>query len=171
LSYSPMSISRAFDQIETNGMGKLHRAGRERVVTFNANRLELWHQIAPFLHSPVAHERRLLQEDLVDVPCVLAGESALARYTTLIDPPEKIYAISPGAWAKLKAGIEEIPVADEFSCILQVWRYDPGILESSGVVDPYSLWLSMKHTADDRLQIALDKLQDKEADWQISSAG
>jgi DNA-binding MarR family transcriptional regulator len=162
LSYSPMTISRALDQVDAQELGKTQRIGRERVVAFNPNRQELWREIRGFLDSPVAREVRVLRRQLEGVEHVLAGETALARYTTLVEPQEKIFAVSPGTWQELKRNTEAIPVPDDTTCILQLWRYDPGILQTDGITDPFSLWLSMRSSADERLQIALDQLLDKD---------
>jgi hypothetical protein len=168
LSYSPMTISRVLDQVDAQELGRTKQVGRERVVAFNSNRQELWRRIRGCLDSPVAREVRVLRQQLDGVEHILAGETALARYTTLAEPPEQILAVSPGTWRKLRRVTEAIPVPDDTTCILQLWRYDPGILQTDGVADPYSLWLSMKNTADERLQIALDQLLDKDEGWTLS---
>jgi hypothetical protein len=43
---------------------------------------------------------------------------------------------------------------------VQVWRYKPSMKDKSQTVDPLSLWLSMRDTADDRIQIALDEVEE-----------
>ena len=41
---------------------------------------------------------------------------------------------------------------------IQVWKYNPQILSSTGVVDKLSLYLSLKDNEDERIQIELERL-------------
>ena len=168
LSYSTMTISRVFDQLAAHDVGNVRRRGRERVVSFNGNRRELWHRIHGLLNSPVGREIHVMREQLGGVEQFPAGETALAGMSPLVEPPEMVCAVSPGTWQARKDHIDEIPVADESTCTLQVWRYDPAVLATDGVVDSFSLWLSLRNTHDERLQLALDDLTHKEEGWKIS---
>lgn len=38
---------------------------------------------------------------------------------------------------------------------VQIWRYIPNMLAKEKIVDPLSLWLSLKDNPDDRIQMAL----------------
>ena len=44
---------------------------------------------------------------------------------------------------------------------VQVWRYVPAMQVRTNVVDPLSLWISLKDSADDRIQMALDELEEQ----------
>ena len=50
--------------------------------------------------------------------------------------------------ASIKVGENEI----------QVWKYNPKMLSTEGVVDKLSLYLSLKDNDDERIQIELDRL-------------
>ena len=62
-------------------------------------------------------------------------------------------------------GIVFEPYRLEDAIEVQIWRYKPSMQEKSQqgrpqTVDPLSLWLSMRDSADDRIQIALDELEE-----------
>jgi hypothetical protein len=44
---------------------------------------------------------------------------------------------------------------------VQVWRYEPAMQIKAHVVDPLSLWVSLQGSADDRIQMALDELEEQ----------
>jgi hypothetical protein len=44
---------------------------------------------------------------------------------------------------------------------VQVWRYEPAMQIKTRVVDPLSLWVSLQGSADDRIQMALDVLEEQ----------
>jgi hypothetical protein len=41
---------------------------------------------------------------------------------------------------------------------IQVWKYNPKMLSTEGVVDKLSLYLSLKDNEDERIQIELERL-------------
>lgn len=58
-----------------------------------------------------------------------------------------------------EAGLFEIcEGAEEATAQLEAWRYDPAILGTAGSVDPISLYLSLRKSADERVQQALGQL-------------
>jgi hypothetical protein len=42
--------------------------------------------------------------------------------------------------------------------VIEIWRYNPSILSKSGIVDRLSLYLSLKDSKDERIQIELDNM-------------
>jgi hypothetical protein len=44
---------------------------------------------------------------------------------------------------------------------IEIWKYDPELLARKGVVDPLSLYLSLKNIKDERVEMALDTLLEK----------
>ena len=42
--------------------------------------------------------------------------------------------------------------------IVELWRYDPGILTETNYVDPLSLCLAYKHSEDERIEMALEQI-------------
>lgn len=51
----------------------------------------------------------------------------------------------------------------EAGIVLQLWRYRPDVL-SDGVIDPFSLALSLRGESDERVQMAIDEMLE-ELQW------
>jgi hypothetical protein len=47
---------------------------------------------------------------------------------------------------------------------LQLWSYQPDMVGKSTMVDPLSLWISLKEDVDPRIQMALDEMM-REIVW------
>ncbi len=58
LAYSAMTMTRAFDELETANLAEVTVRGRERCLRFTGGRKEIWGNALPFLRSPVS--KRLL---------------------------------------------------------------------------------------------------------------
>jgi len=72
------------------------------------------------------------------------------------------YAISRNDWKALeKTGVDIIPIEEPGTCLLQVWCYAPQILEVDGAVDPFSLFLSLQGTNDERIEMALEEMMEQ----------
>lgn len=161
LGYSAMSMSRALDEIEANALGKVTRAGRVRQLEIPDGRSALWARAESMLRSPVRKTVRVGQDALPASAHIPAGESALAHYSMLTPPVEPVYALGPKTWKAMASTIETIPVEDEGSCRLQVWRYDPVLFAGEHTVDPFSLYLSLRDEGDDRVQMALNEIMEQ----------
>jgi hypothetical protein len=89
-----------------------------------------------------------------------AGESALAQSSMLNDPQQPVIAItSEAAQQARREGIFFEPRELADAVAVQVWRYIPNMLAKEKIVDPLSLWLSLKDNLDDRIQMALDDIE------------
>ena len=58
LGYTKMTLTRAFDELETSSILEISRKGKERSLFFSADRKNLWERARPFLRSPV--KKRIL---------------------------------------------------------------------------------------------------------------
>ena len=158
LNYAPMTLTRAFDEIESVGLGDVRMSGRERILQFPKNKRELWDKAKPYLRSPVKRSVAAGANELRDYP--LAGFSALSRYTMLADPRRMVYALSLSQWKSisLKRLEEPLQLVDEDAVSIEIWAYNPfsaGLLEC---VDPLSLYLSIAELEDERVEAALEEL-------------
>jgi len=65
------------------------------------------------------------------------------------------------AQAAKQAGIffEPRELADGLT--IEVWRYVPSMQATEKTVDALSLWLSLRDKQDDRIQLALDEMEEK----------
>ena len=127
------------------------------------SRRALWDLAKPFLRSPVQKTLWTFDKGILDLPgAVVAGEDALARLTLLNEPGQRVVAVASSALAlAAQRGVffEPKEVADGVA--VQVWRYEPGMQIKTHVADPLSLWVSLQGSADDRIQMALDELEEQ----------
>ena len=159
LWYSAMSMSRALDELESTQIAQVERVGRERLITFPRGREVIWQEALPRLRSPVSHSVRILEQDLQQRDVLPAGLTALSNRSMLSAPAYPEYAVSRDVWKVMgKAGVEQIPVEEPGTCLLQVWRYDPKVLEVDGQVDLFSLYLSLQNETDERIEMALEEM-------------
>lgn len=162
LGYSAMSMSRALDELEPTQFSMVTRSGRKRLIAFPENRKATWMQALPLLRNPISKTVRIIAHDLHGQDALPAGITALATQSMLSDTAYPEYAISRDAWKVMAdLGTEQIPVEEPGTCLLQIWRYDPKTLEVDGLVDPFSLFLSLQNESDERIQIALEEMMER----------
>lgn len=162
LWYSSMTMSRAVDELEASKVAHVERVGRERLVTFAENRKAIWHDVRLRMRNPISNTVRILERDLPRENIVPAGITALSLRSMLSESAYPEYAISRDGWKTIeKTGVDIIPVEEPGTCLLQVWCYDPKVLEVDGCVDPFSLFLSMQHTNDERIEMALEEMMEQ----------
>ncbi len=159
LGYSAMTMTRSFDQLEAAGIGKHCREGKERQLELAPRGRQLWDETLPFFSSPVKNQLYTMpREDLGEGE--IAGESALAYLTMLSEPKNPVIALGSRRWRSIRQihDIQTISFAETGSIVVEIWKYPPGKLTQSGVVDPLSLYLSLKEIQDERVQSALYQL-------------
>lgn len=162
LGYSAMTMSRALNELEISQIVQVERVGRERLVSFSGDRRAIWLQALPRLRNPVSHTARILEHDLSPQDVQPAGITALSRGSMLDEPAYPEYAVSRDAWKVMeRLGVKTIPVEEPGTCVLQVWRYDPKVLEVDGQVDPFSLYLSVQNETDERVEMALEAMMER----------
>jgi len=163
LGYSAMTMSRALDEIEGNELGQVVRFGRERLLIFHKDKDDLWQEALPYLRNPIRETVRVKENNLPKDLHLKAGETALATMSMLIPPKEPVYAIGRKAWKNMASKVEKIPVEEEDTCRLQVWRYDPALFAREGRVDRFSLYLSLREETDERVEAALEEMMEEDA--------
>jgi DNA-binding MarR family transcriptional regulator len=164
LKVSIMSISRSLDELEALQLAQAHHVGRQRRLRMRLTGRELWEAIQQNLHSPV-RKVRLVSGRIDTDTAQFAGESALARYTMLMPPRIETRAILSARWKWIEKTLALRPATafDDDRVELQTWTYDPGILAKDGVIDPLSLYLSVRENPDERIaQAAQGLLEDFE---------
>jgi len=160
LGYTPMTMTRAFDEIEALKLCTVRRVGRERQMLVEA-RAVLWPRVKPFLKSPVRGTVRVKEDLLPPDLRLAAGETALAKKSMLVPPNEPVYAMWSKRWKALAEITKTIPIEDEGTCQVQLWRYDPVLFARNDCVDPFSLFLSLQHVGDERVESALEEMMEK----------
>ena len=163
LGYAGMTATRAVRELLQFKLFELEVRGRAKYLKLDGTRRDLWEKAKPHLRTPVlrtlwTYDQRILQ--MTGAPW--AGESALARMTMINEPQQPVLAMTAEVEQRAKqAGIffEPRQIADGIA--VQVWRYEPGMQAKEKTVDPLSLWLSLRVDRDDRIQMALDEIEEK----------
>lgn len=80
--------------------------------------------------------------------------NALASYTMLNEESRQCWAVTKKELKILAVATDKQFGENE----IQVWKYNPKMLSTEGVVDKLSLYLSLKDNEDERIQIELERL-------------
>jgi DNA-binding MarR family transcriptional regulator len=162
LGYTPMTMTRAFDELQAAGLGEIAMEGRERVLRFDRNKKKLWEKARKFLRNPI--KKRLWVKKIVDEPLgVKAGLTALSCYSALAEPANPVLAMAGKKWKKIKNrnDVMELTIAEPDACQLEIWSYSPRLFEKGNVVDRFSLYLSLQANDDERVESALEKMMEQ----------
>ena len=162
LGYTKMSISRAFDALVAAGLAETGAHGRERHISFPQGRRQLFRNALPRLRSPVRARKFIRGDNLPDdfnAPLRLAGESALAKMTSLSAPDIETYAVSSRDWMTVSKNCAFQEVGQyEADLLIETWTYNPASLVDAGVVDPLSLYTQFHNHHDARVSKAAESL-------------
>lgn len=167
LNYTPMTMIRALDELESFDLYKTSRQGRERLIHFT-NPVQMWNLALPIFQNPTKKriwlklDKKGLQE--VRSHGFLSGLCALATLSMLSAPDHQTYAVSLESWKSIRKSkhTQIVPNADGADIELEVWSYDPGLFSSEGKVDKFSLYLSLNELGDERVEAALENLLKRE---------
>ncbi len=162
LNYTAMTMTRVLNELELLDICAITRIGKKRYLDFGESRRELWEQARSLMRTPI--KKRIWvwrkggakQKELANI----AGLDALARQSMLNGPAYPIFAIWEDRWKKT-ISLQEVESADEADLEIELWSYNPELFAKNGLVDPFSLFLSLHEEKDDRTQIALEKLMEK----------
>jgi DNA-binding MarR family transcriptional regulator len=158
-----MTMGRAIEDLSNHELIEIIPRGRIKKVQFVDTGKGLWEKALPSLSSPVY--KRLYFEKFRSSDTMRSGLSALSDQTMLAEPNRKVLAISHTDWNRKyrnSAGAA-IPAGDA-PIEVELWRYDPRPLGMTGMVDPLSLYLSLRDEQDERVEQAREQLL-KEFAW------
>ena len=159
LGTSKMTMSRAIDELASHDLVDVQAEGRQKRVIFKNDRRTLWENALPHLRSPVQRRVYVEREDSIGVH---AGLTALSEVTMIVPPNRRIRAVTHKEWKsmQLNSKMRIIPKAatDLAALELEIWKYDPKLLSTDGMVDPLSLYLSLKNETDERIEAACEDL-------------
>lgn len=157
LGVSAMSVGRAFEELQAAGIADTGRIGRERTLKMKVHGRDLWRAVEAHLQSPVRKVRRVAIPDPDAFPGLVAGESALALYTSLAPPRLHTHAVPAANWNRLfREHLQETEAG--YGDEIETWSYDPAVLGEQKVVDKLSLYLSVRHHQDERVAQAAEDL-------------
>lgn len=157
--YSAMTLTNVREELIAAGLCRVLEGARTKPLRFEAAGRELWEKALPALRTPVKRTVTLgvLTRELRVFD---AGLTALARRTMIGEPHVRTVAADGKALRHALAQRLVLPGAteDEPAIEVQEWVYDPHRLGDEFVVDPLSLWLSLRGDTDERVRAALDEL-------------
>lgn len=165
LGYTLMTATRAIKELVEANLVEVILVGRKKNLRMLHSRETTWQKAKPFMRSPVKRTF-WAQGPLTLIPpnIKLSGLSALSEQTMLSGPPQTCFAMTAEQWQEaVKQGVQEIPDLETRTDTyeLEIWAYSPAITVESKTVDLLSLWLSLNTCTDDRVQMALDQLQEQ----------
>lgn len=161
--YSPMTVSRAIDELVAADLVEAGPRGRTRQVRFTLSREDLWSKALPLLRSPI--RRRVLLTDATPTteagPMPTSGLTALAEMSMLAAPARPSYATVHRVLGKQTETWHqfETPRVEDAESELELWAYAPLVeRQPRGCVDRLSLYLALQHDEDVRTQSALKQI-------------
>ena len=151
LNYGNMTITRAAQTLNKFNFC-LIEGGKNKTLVFEKERKQIWNEALPYLTSPI--EKEIYLEEIKNNDCFyIAGMTALANYTNIASDKLYVHAIYKNKFRKLfKNKLEYYKNATEGNRLIQLWKYDPGILTNSKYVDPLSLYLSLQDEKNERVE-------------------
>lgn len=150
VGYSAKTLSLVTAELTAKSIIEVHREGRtSKFMSFKFSGKELWNTVKLLMQSPI-------------IKTGYCGQYLHDQYN---NPHRGIYRSGREAFKEYAYGYDysDIPTAAVFkgnlkhsglnlnsdntrSTLVEVWRYDPGILTDNNFVDPCSLYLSMRDT-------------------------
>jgi hypothetical protein len=157
---SPAKLSLVLSELVHADFMKTVGKGPHKEFVF-ADQKTVWNALAEAEFSPfmrVMYDHYLPPKNDT---YILAGESALADFSDLNAPAALTIATTPAVYRQVRA--EGVPYGDFGGpgVYIQVWKEDPRIFSLEGKINPIELYLSMREHADERIQIALQKMLSK----------
>jgi len=167
LAYTPMAITNAIDNLKYHELIEVE-GEKEKFIRFRYDRHELWN---------IAHQQNLLVNPVIKTVYVdekpeslfllQSNASALPEYTDLNPSRQEYFAIEKTVFYGLqKSNALVNPNEYEGRYALEIWKYNPLTLvdelpNDMAVVDPLSLYLSVKESRDERIEMALEQILEK----------
>ena len=167
LDYTPMAITNAIDNLKYHDIVDV-QGEKEKYIRFRLERGELWRTAEQqnLLVNPVL-KTVFVDEMPKDVFMLQTNASAMPEYSNLNPSKQQYYAIEKTVFYGLqKSNVLINPNDYEGYYALEVWKYNPLTLVAElpndmSVVDPLSLYLSLKESQDERIEMALEQIIEK----------
>jgi len=164
LGYSPMAITNAIENLKCHELIDVE-GEKEKFIRFRYERHELWNVAIEqnLLVNPVI-KTVFVDEKPKDLFLLQSNASALPEYTDLNPSRQEYFAIEKNVFYGLQKSKALVnPNEYEGRYALEVWKYNPLTLvdelpNDRAVVDPLSLYLSVKDSRDERIEMALEQI-------------
>lgn len=150
---SKMHASRLTQELKNSNLVKIETIGVTKKINF-LPKAELWKKALTFIQTPVIKK---IYTDVKPKLTKIAGLTALGELTMLDGRGYTTLAMGKKEYLDIKAQLLPVEKENAKYCI-EIWDWSPEILTDKNTVDPVSLYLSLKDSDDDRIQIALKEL-------------
>jgi hypothetical protein len=159
LKCSGPMVTKARAELESRGICKVERLGKETRMRFTGGARAIWKAALPNLGSPVV-KTRWVQWDAPTDDAKRAGLTALSDLALISDDNTPTYAIYRAAFTRLleSGQLRGWPDRNGAHAAIQCWSYDPGLLSDDPHVDALSLNLSLCTSHSERVQGELESL-------------
>jgi hypothetical protein len=164
---NPMGITRAAENLKYLELIEVY-GEKEKFIRFRLERHELWQSMLNrnLWINPVL--KRVYVDEWPGIDMLKCNASALPEYSDMNPSRQEFYAIEKNAFYGLQK-INALSNANKYEgrYCLEVWKYNPETLvreqnNTTPVVDPLSLYLSMKDSRDERVEMALEQIIEKQ---------
>lgn len=166
--YTATAITKAIDNLKYEKIVEVS-GGKEKFIKFRLERSELWHDLLKrkLLINPML--KKVYMDEKPNKPfMLLAGTSALPEYSDMNPSRQLNYATDRATFYKLQENGSLANLNEQESKFgLEVGKYDPLKLvgempNDPPVVDPLSLYLSLQEHTDERIEMALEQIINKQ---------
>lgn len=158
--YTAMTISNAIENLNNHGLLDVF-GEKEKFIRFRYEKKDLWDKASSdnLLTSPIL-KTVFVDELPKGLELMISSTSALAVFTSLNPSSQQYYALDKDQFYALQKSDSLVNSnSHEGKYALEVWKYKPWCMVSdSKVVDPLSLYLSLKNSSDERTEMSFDQI-------------
>ena len=158
LPFTAMTLTRAVKQLEATDLFLVAKDGVNKFIESKYKRDELFKKAKVYLTTPV-RKTGYIDKTQVTENMVFAGETALSEKTMLNPSRVVTYAISEKDYDKTLLTDELIDPDKQIR--LELWAYNPKQFSEDNSADDISIVLSFADTNDERIEEAVDELQER----------
>jgi hypothetical protein len=167
LDYSSMAITKAVENLKQLELIEVQGL-KEKRISFVYDTIDLWNKMKEngFYSDPVL-KRVYVDERPHDTDLLISNESALTEYSDMNPSRQLFFAIEKNAYYTLQKSKKLVNEnKHEGRYCLEVWKYNPLTLAEvfnrhPKVVDPLSLFISFMEDSDERIEMALEQIEEK----------
>lgn len=162
LNTSDMNISRAVQELKGLGLLEINKGGTSKLISSIAVGKELYQRSEAYLQSPV-QKKIYVNPAYFNMELPFAGETALAKQSMLNYPKHVVYAMDKKLVKDISknAIVEPNFMTDSDYVEIELWKYNPMVFASEGMVDIVSLVQSLKEIDDERVEMQIEEIMEK----------
>lgn len=153
--FSPMTISRAVNQLTQIGLTIKKTEGIQNILTSDSTPKDLFLKSKPYLINPV-RKTFYIDKSALTPEMFHSGLSALSDKSMLNPPIPEIWG-TVGPERSFEYLSQDLIDTDK-QVALELWKYDPRIISGDDSIDTLSLVTNLKNAVDDRVELMLDNL-------------